>query len=74
MKKRKQKREFNVIIERDEEGYYVASVAELPGCHTQAKSLDALMKRVREAVDVYLESQDSDAGSFEFVGVQRIAV
>ena len=38
-------REFNVIIERDAEGYYVATVPELRGCHTQAKSLDTLMKR-----------------------------
>ena len=43
-------REFSVIIERDAEGYYVASVPALRGCHTQAKSLDELMARVREAV------------------------
>ena len=43
--------EFNVIIEKDEDGYYVASVPALRGCHTQAKSLDVLMKRVREAID-----------------------
>lgn len=48
------KREFNVIIERDEEGYYVGKVPELRGCHTQAKSLDTLMKRIREAIEVYL--------------------
>lgn len=74
MKKRTKKREFNVIIERDTEGYYIGSVPELPGCHTQAKSLDVLMKRVREAVDVYLEAQGDTSESFEFVGVQRIAV
>jgi len=43
------KREFSVVVERDEEGYYVASVPELPGCHTQARSLDKLMGRIREA-------------------------
>ena len=42
------KREFSVIVERDEDGYYVASVPELRGCHTQARSLDKLMDRVRE--------------------------
>jgi predicted RNase H-like HicB family nuclease len=47
-------REFSVIIERDEEGYYVASVPELRGCHTQAKSLDALIKRVRDAIELCL--------------------
>ena len=41
-------KEFNVVIERDAEGYYVASVPALPGCHTQAKSLDKLMERIRE--------------------------
>ena len=50
------KREFNVIIERDTEGYYVATVPELRGCHTQAKPLDALMKRVREAIELCLEA------------------
>ena len=41
-------REFSVIIEKDEDGYFVASVPTLKGCHTQAKSLDLLMKRVKE--------------------------
>jgi predicted RNase H-like HicB family nuclease len=49
------KREFNVIIERDSEGYYLATVPELRGCHTQAKSLDTLMRRVREAMELSLE-------------------
>jgi hypothetical protein len=44
------KREFTVVIERDEEGFFVAEVPELPGCHTQAKSLDALMRRTKEAI------------------------
>lgn len=48
-------REFNVVIERDEDGYFVASVPELRGCHTQAKSLDVLMKRVKEAIQICLE-------------------
>src|SRR3989304_226765 len=50
-------KEFNVIIERDEEGYYVASVPELQGCHTQARSLDKLMERIREAIELCLEVQ-----------------
>ena len=50
-------REFTVIIEQDEEGYYVASVPQLHGCHTQARSLDELMVRVREAVGLCLEVQ-----------------
>jgi predicted RNase H-like HicB family nuclease len=66
-------REFNVIIERDDDGYYVASVPELRGCHTQAKSLDALMKRVREVIALCLDDEDAPPPN-KFVGVQRIAV
>jgi predicted RNase H-like HicB family nuclease len=66
-------REFNVLVERDSDGWYVASVPELRGCHTQAKSLDALMVRVREAISLCLDARKSDTGP-EFIGVQRIAV
>lgn len=45
-------KEFDVVIERDTDGYYVASVPALHGCHTQARSLDALMTRVREAIEL----------------------
>ena len=68
-------RQFNVIIERDSEGFYVASVPELKGCHTQAKSLDVLMKRIREAVDLCLEAEGQAlAEPAEFIGVQRMTV
>ncbi|KAA0247841.1 MAG: type II toxin-antitoxin system HicB family antitoxin [Ignavibacteriota bacterium] len=49
------KKEFNVIIEKDEGGYYVATVPALKGCHTQAKSLDELMERTKEAIELCLE-------------------
>ena len=51
---------FDVIIERDAEGYYVATVPELRGCHTQAKSLDKLMERTREAIELCLEVQGGE--------------
>ncbi len=67
------RREFNVVIERDAEGYYVASVPELRGCHTQARSLDKLLSRVREAIELCLEVEDSTPKRpAEFVGVQRL--
>jgi predicted RNase H-like HicB family nuclease len=50
----KAKREYTVVIERDEDGFYVATVPELRGCHTQAKNLDTLMKRVREVIELCL--------------------
>ncbi len=48
-------RQFDVIIERDEEGYYVASVPRIPGCHTQARSLDEATQRIREAIELCLD-------------------
>jgi len=67
-------REFNVVIERDSHGYYVASVPSLPGCHTQARSLDDLMERIREAIELCLEVQGEPVESLDFVGVQRIII
>ena len=66
-------REFNVVIEQDEDGYYVASVPALRGCHTQAKSLDVLMKRVREVIELCLEADDAPTLN-RFIGVQRVTV
>jgi predicted RNase H-like HicB family nuclease len=67
-------REFSVIIEQDSEGYFVATVPSLRGCHTQAKSLDQLMERVREAVELCLEAQGEGDEPLDFVGVQKITV
>jgi predicted RNase H-like HicB family nuclease len=67
-------REFDVVVERDEGGYYVASVPALRGCHTQAKSLDELMSRIQEAIELCLEVEGEPAEGLEFVGVQRLRI
>ena len=67
-------REFSVVIERDEDGYFVATVPAVPGCHTQARSLDELMDRVREAIALCLETEEDSIERLEFVGVQQIRV
>ncbi len=64
--------EFNVVIEKDPDGYFVASVPALKGCHTQARSLDVLMKRIREAIELCMEVEKPTANVF--VGVQRIVI
>ena len=67
-------KQFNVVIEQDSEGYYVASVPALRGCHTQAKSFDELMERIKEAIELCLEVQDEQSEQLDFVGVQRVTV
>lgn len=66
-------KEFNVVIERDSEGYFVASVPSLPGCHTQARSLDELMKRITEAIELCVEVQGT-VEAMDFVGIQKVSV
>ena len=70
------KREFTVVIEQDENGIYVASVPELEGCHTQAKTIDELRERIKEAIKLYLEvkSELIKEVPLEFVGIQKVEV
>ena len=70
----KPKRKFTVLIEQDEEGFFVATVPALRGCHTQAKSLDTLMKRVREVIALCLQDSNNHGGPLELIGIQQISV
>ncbi len=65
------KKKFSVLVEKDEDGYYVATVPALPGCHTQARSLDDLLERTKEAIEAYLEAE-KDIEIPEFIGVQVV--
>jgi predicted RNase H-like HicB family nuclease len=67
-------RQFDVVVEQDSEGYFVATVPALPGCHTQAKSLDELMSRIREAIELCLEVRGAPTEALDFIGVQRVTV
>jgi hypothetical protein len=67
-------RRFTVVIERDEEGYYIATVPGLPGCHTQAKNLDTLMKARPRSNCAVSGNESSDVGPLELVGIQQISV
>jgi predicted RNase H-like HicB family nuclease len=67
-------RQLDVLIERDEEGYYVASVPQIPGCHTQGRSLDEVTERIREAIELCLAAEGAPEQSLEFIGIQRITI
>jgi predicted RNase H-like HicB family nuclease len=77
-KRQRRQQHFTVVIERDEDGLYVASVPSLEGCHTQGKSLDEVVTRMREAVELWLEvnrgRRAANSLGLEFVGIQRIRV
>ncbi len=67
---------YTVLIEKDQDGYYVADVPELPGCHTQAKNLNNLNKRIKEAISLYLSARKANKSYkkhlVEFLGVQIV--
>lgn len=65
--------EFNVLIEKGEDGYFISEVVELPGCHTQAKTLDELMKRTKEAISLFLKCE-KDRVKETFLGIQKLVV
>jgi predicted RNase H-like HicB family nuclease len=67
-------KDFNVFIEQDEDGIYVAKVPELEGCYTQGKTLEEVMERIKEAIEVCLEGDREEVNPMRFVGIQRISV
>jgi predicted RNase H-like HicB family nuclease len=67
------KRDVHVFVERDEEGWLVGSVPSLPGCHTQARTLDELAERMQEAIEAYLDASSEDAVIADFIGTQEIS-
>ena len=68
-------KEFTVVIEKGEDGYLISEVVELPSCHTQAKTLDELMKRTKEAISLYLKCQEEPLKVTEkFLGIEKVAV
>ncbi len=66
-------RKYTLIVEKDEEGWLVSEVVELPGCHTQAKDMNQLLLRTKEAIKAYLAEEPLQI-SEEFIGVQQIEV
>lgn len=66
--------EYNVIIEKDEDGWLVSEVIGLLGCHTQAKTMDELIKRTKEAIKVCLEADSDHKVPIKFIGMQKIEV
>jgi predicted RNase H-like HicB family nuclease len=68
------KREYNIIIEKDTDGYYIGSVPELKGCHSQAKSIDELMIRMEEVIELCEEVLGKTHKRTKFVGIQKMVI
>ena len=68
------KHKITVVIEKDEDGMLIASAPAIKGCHTQAKDISTLLSRIKEAIQLCLESEKGEIFIPEFVGLQEIEV
>ena len=67
-------KEFTVIIEKDEEGLYIATAPDIPGCYTQGKTIPQVLERIKEAIEVCIEADGEEMKPLKFVGIQRVAL
>ena len=68
----KESMEFNVLIEQDEDGIYIAKVPEIQGCYTQGKSIGEVLERIKEAIEVCLEGDQENINPLKFIGIQKV--
>lgn len=66
--------DFTVIIEEDEDGWYVATVPEIQGCYTQGKTINQILERIKEAIELCLEADKEEIEPMKFIGIQRVQV
>ncbi len=60
-----------MVIKQDEEGYYIAEVPQLKGCHTRARSLDELIERIKEAIKLCLEVYGEVIGKVKYIIIRK---
>jgi len=69
------RREFYVVVERDEDGFFVGEVPQLRGCYTQGRTMDELLDNIKEVIQLCLEEDPEVAEELpEFVGVQKVVL
>lgn len=66
--------DFTVLIEQDEDGIYLAKVPEIEGCYTQGKSIEEVLERIKEAIEVCLEGDKKDVSPLKFIGIQKVQI
>jgi len=66
--------DFTVLIEQDEDGIYLAKVPEIEGCYTQGKSIEEVLERIKEAIEVCLEGDKKDVNPLRFIGIQKVQI
>lgn len=65
---------FTVLIEQDEDGWYVAFVPDIQGCHTQGKTIQEVLDRIKEAIELCLEANSEEIKPMKFIGIQQVEI
>jgi predicted RNase H-like HicB family nuclease len=66
--------DFTILIEQDEDGLYVAKVPDFQGCYTQGKTIQEVLERIKEAIEVCIEAEPDEYTPLKFIGVQKINI
>ena len=69
-----EKLDFTVLIEQDEDGIYIAKIPEIDGCYTQGKTIEEVLKRIKEAAEVCLEGDKENVVPLKFIGIQKVQI
>lgn len=69
-------KEFDVILEKDDDGGYVVDVPALPGCHTQGETKEEALDNAKEAIELYLEvlEEKKQKAKLPLISVERVAI
>jgi predicted RNase H-like HicB family nuclease len=70
-------KEFYVLIEKDEDGYYIGEVPQLKACYSQGETIDELMENMKEVIEMCIEELEENNNLIsinEFIGVQKIRI
>ena len=65
---------YTVLIEQDEDGWYIAKVPDIVGCYTQGKTVEEVMQRIKEAIELCLEAEKEHSQPLKFVGIQQVEI
>lgn len=65
---------FTVVIEKDEEGWFVAKVPDIQGCATQGKTAEQALERAKEAIQVCLEAEKEEPAPLKFIAVKNVEI
>lgn len=73
MKKIRKNIHLPILLEIDEDGFYIVSCPVFKGCHTYGKNIEEALDNIKEVIDICLEETEIESIN-QFVGFREIQV